>query len=81
MSDTTNPHKLIAQYKKAQKIAVYLVNRGQTTLDASTYTEDDRHQLMLQVGLASVPSEAVVALAAVLVPEYAEIVQDMIDAR
>ncbi len=71
MSSDTNPHELVAQYRKAKKLATFLYDIGIVDIDIEP--TDEARDLMRQAAeLASVPSRAVVALAR-------EILQEMND--
>ncbi len=68
MSSDTNPHELIAQYRKAQKLAAFLHSLGVEQIDPEP-SDEMRDLMRLAADLATVPSRAVVALAAVLLHE------------
>jgi len=68
MSADTNPHELIAQWKKATRLADFLHSLGVKIVDPEP--SDEMRQLMCEAaGLASIPSRAVVALASVMLQE------------
>lgn len=73
MSDTTNPHELLAQYDKARKIATYFFYTDQTVEDPATYTVDERAALGVAAGTATRPSVAVLHLAKKLLAETHEL--------
>lgn len=68
MPADTNPHMLVAQYKKARKLANFLFDLGVTEIDIEP-TDEVRETMGEAAGLASAPSRAVVTLASVMLAE------------
>ena len=68
MSSDTNPHELIAQWRKATRLANFLHGLGVEVVDPEP--SDEMRELMGKAAeLASAPSRAVVALASMMLQE------------
>jgi len=69
MSADTNPHELIAQYRKAKVLAAYFITRGVTRLDSEA-SDTVRDVAGTAAGTASTPSLATWRLTQVIMDDY-----------
>jgi hypothetical protein len=69
LHDDDNPHKLVARYRKARKIAVLLLAHGANAEAAESLNSDIGRKVAAQAADVNVPSETTWALVVELVRE------------